>query len=392
MTQLVAEGLRKRGHEVDILTSVYGVKRKVVEDNVHRLLHQTWDSSQPHRLAWWEVSDLLETRRVIKRRRPDCIWIWGGLGLFPSLLKEIAGLDIPLVYDIHDVWLSGTLKFAREWTGFWHTSGRGLLNQLMKPVLRRSLALFHPSAFGRVEADDLKLENAVFVSHAERELNRSKGFVFRNHTVIHNGVDTQKFYPKKRPSPAKQLKALFVGRLVEGKGVHTALQAIGHLVDKGKAQIRLTVAGVVAPPFEYHESLKKFIAEHDLQRHVEFIDPVGNDVMPDIYNDHDVLILPSHKEGFSMVILEAMACGLVVVATTAGGNAEVLRDGENGLTFPVDDAPALASQLERLMEDETIRKRLSDSGKLLVQEKFTVQRMVEEREAFLLGLVKGSMA
>jgi glycogen synthase len=392
VTQLVADGLRERGHEVDILTSVYGVKRKLVEGNVYRLLHQTWDSSQPHRLAWWEIADLLEARRLIRRRRPDCIWIWGGLGLFPSLLKEIARLEIPLVYDIHDIWLSGTLKFAREWAAFWQTSGSGLLNQVMKPWVRNSLALFHPSAFKRVEAGDLKLENAVFVSHAEEELNRSHGFVFRHHTVIHNGVDTRKFYPKKKRSSDEKLKALFVGRLVESKGVHIALQAISDLVDRGRAQIRLTIAGVVAPPFEYYDSLKKFIAEHQLEPHVGFIDPVGNEAMPDIYQDHDVLVLPSHKEGFSMVILEAMACGLVVVGTTVGGNAEVLRDGENSLTFPVDDAEALANQLGRLMEDEALGKRLSDSGKSLVQETFTLQHMVQERETFLLGRIKGPLA
>jgi hypothetical protein len=53
VAQLVADGLRKRGHQIDILTSIYGVKQKVVEDNVHRLLHLTWESPQPQRLAWW---------------------------------------------------------------------------------------------------------------------------------------------------------------------------------------------------------------------------------------------------------------------------------------------------------------------------------------------------
>jgi glycogen synthase len=389
VAQRVADGLRRRGHQVDILTSVYGVKRKVVEDHVHRLLHLTWDSPQPHRLALWEVTDLLETRRLIKRRRPDCIWIWGGLGLFPSLLKELAKLDIPLVYDLHDVWLSGTLQFAQEWADFWQSSGRGILNRVFKPLLKSSLSLLHASALKPVSASALKLRRAVFVSEAERTLNQSKGFVFAKSRVIYNGVDGKTYFPAAERSCETAIKALFVGRLVEGKGAHIALQAIQHLVNERKQPITLSVVGVVAPPFEYYESLKSFIAEHHLQAYVEFLEPLGNEAMPEVYNRYDILILPSHKEGFSMVILEAMACGLVVVATTVGGNAEILREGENALTFPVDDPAALAHQIGRLIDDPRLRSRLSANASSLISERFTLEQMVERRERFLLETVEG---
>jgi glycogen synthase len=387
VTQLVAEGLRKRGHEIDILTSVYGVKGKVVESNVYRLLHQTWGSHQPHKLAWWEVTDLLETQRLIKQRRPDCIWIWGGLGLFPSILKEVAKLDIPLIYDIHDVWLSGALQFAQEWQSFWQSSGRGISSRALKPLLKNSLSLIHSSAFKPVAVSALKLNCAVFVSEAERELNRSKGFVFSKSAVIYNGVDVRKFSPKRERHSAKGIKALFVGRLVESKGLHSALQAMHHLINEKKYQITLSIVGVVAPPFEYYESLKSFIVEHHLEKHIEFIEPIGNEAMPDVYNEYDLLILPSHKEGFSMVILEAMACGLVVVATTVGGNAEILRDEENSLTFPVGDSTALAQQIGRLIEEPDLRRRLSGNALSLIRERFTLEKMVEQRESFLFEVI-----
>lgn len=387
VAQLVADGLRKRGHQVDILTSVYGVKGKVVEGHVHRLLHLTWESPQPHRLAWWEVTDLLETRRLIKRQRPDCIWIWGGLGLFPSLLKELEKFDIPMVYDIHDVWLSGTQQFAREWAAFWQSSGRGIVNKVFKPLLKNSLSLLHPSALKPVSISALKLHRAVFVSEAERILNQSKGFVFARSAVIYNGTDSLKFLPARKRSCETGIKALFVGRLVESKGVHIALQAIRHLVNEEKKPITLSIVGVVAPPLEYYESLKSFIAEHHLQTQVEFLDPLGNEAMPEVYRQYDILILPSHKEGFSMVILEAMACGLVVVATTVGGNAEILREGENALTFPVDDATALARQIGRLIDEPELRRRLSARASSLIGERFTLEQMVEQREGFLLETI-----
>jgi glycogen synthase len=387
VAQLVADGLRKRGHQVDILTSVYGVKRKVVEGHVHRLLHLTWESPQPHRLAWWEVADLLETRRLIKQRRPDCIWIWGGLGLFPSLLKELEDFDIPMVYDIHDVWLNGTQQFAQDWAAFWQSSGRGILNKVFKPLLKHSLSLLHPSALKPVSISALKLHRAVFVSEAERVLNQSKGFVFAKSTIIYNGTDSLKFFPASERSCETGIKALFVGRLVESKGVHIALQAIRHLVNEEKKPVTLSIVGVVAPPFEYYESLQSFIAEHHLQPHVEFLEPLGNEAMPEVYREYDILILPSHKEGFSMVILEAMACGLVVVATTVGGNAEILREGENALTFPVDEATALAHQIGRLIDEPALRRRLSANAASLIGERFTLEQMIEQRERFLLETI-----
>jgi glycosyltransferase involved in cell wall biosynthesis len=330
------------------------------------------------------VTDLLETRRFIKQCRPDCIWIWGGLGLFPSILKELEQFDIPLVYDIHDVWLSGTLQFAEEWAAFWQSSGRGRLNRLFKPLLKQALSLLHASALKPVSIGALKLHRAVFVSEAERVLNQSKGFSFAKSTVIYNGTDSLKFFPKQERHSARRIKALFVGRLVESKGVHIALQALRQLVNERQKQITLAIVGVVAPPLAYYESLKSFIAEHQLREQVEFLEPVGNEAMPEVYNQYDILILPSHKEGFSMVVLEAMACGLVVVATTVGGNAEILQEGENSLTFPVDDASALARQIERLIDDPVLRKRLSANAASLISERFTLEQMIEQRQGFLL--------
>jgi glycosyltransferase involved in cell wall biosynthesis len=80
---------------------------------------------------------------------------------------------------------------------------------------------------------------------------------------------------------------------------------------------------------------------------------------------------------------EAMASGLVVVGTTTGGTQEILRDGQTGLTFAPGDANGLADQVVRLVSDPELRRRLVQAGRQTVLEKFTLDRMVLEIDAYL---------
>jgi glycosyltransferase involved in cell wall biosynthesis len=83
------------------------------------------------------------------------------------------------------------------------------------------------------------------------------------------------------------------------------------------------------------------------------------------------------------IVQEAMATGLVVVGTTAGGTKELLQEGETGLTFDVDDGVALTCQIQRLVEDRSLYQSLARRGQLAVQTRFNIQRMIDEIEADL---------
>jgi glycosyltransferase involved in cell wall biosynthesis len=79
-----------------------------------------------------------------------------------------------------------------------------------------------------------------------------------------------------------------------------------------------------------------------------------------------------------------MLSGLVVVGTTTGGTKEILRDGTTGFTFAPEDAEGLAAQVNRLIVDPDLRCRMSKAGRQTVLESFTLERMVNEIEAYLL--------
>lgn len=102
----------------------------------------------------------------------------------------------------------------------------------------------------------------------------------------------------------------------------------------------------------------------------------------------DVCANPSLSEGMSNAILEYMACGRPVVATRAGGNPEVVRDGETGYLVPSGDAAALAKSLSDLLRNPALRQRMGAEGRRVVEKKFSVTAMLQKIEGLYAGLLK----
>jgi glycosyltransferase involved in cell wall biosynthesis len=177
---------------------------------------------------------------------------------------------------------------------------------------------------------------------------------------------------------------LYAGQLVHHKGVHTAIEAMGLLVNRRKLQqLSLTLVGSGHP--DYEASLRNLIQRERLDDFVTFYGPVSKDKMPGLLEKYDVLIFPSiYEEPLARMTQEAMAAGLVVVGTTTGGTKEILKDGETGLTFAPEDAEGLADQITRLIGHPEFCSRLSQAGRQTVFEKFTLEKMVADIEAYLL--------
>jgi glycosyltransferase involved in cell wall biosynthesis len=107
--------------------------------------------------------------------------------------------------------------------------------------------------------------------------------------------------------------------------------------------------------------------------------------MPAILQQFDILIFPSiYEEPLARMTQEAMLSGLVVVGTTTGGTKEILRDGETGFTFAPEDADGLAVQVNRLLADPELRCRMAQAGQQTVLENFTLDKMVNEIEEYLV--------
>jgi sugar transferase (PEP-CTERM/EpsH1 system associated) len=237
------------------------------------------------------------------------------------------------------------------------------------------------------------VSDAVFANSSElREYHARQAWISRNKIrVIHNGVDTQRFAPdpavrtrmrRELDLPASSLVLGSVGRLVSIKDHATLLKAASTLAVKGaNVKILLVGAGPELP------SLQQLAAElAGLDGRVIFAG--ASDRIPELLNAMDVFVLPSLGEGMSNTILEAMATALPVVATHVGGNPELVEEGKTGFLFSAGDAAGLATTLEKLSRDASVRQQLSVAARQRALAEFSLERMAKEYGALYRELAQ----
>jgi len=134
------------------------------------------------------------------------------------------------------------------------------------------------------------------------------------------------------------------------------------------------------------ERCRSLAREKSVERHIRFLDSRPD--VPDLIRASDLFVHPSHEEGFSNSILEAMAGGKAVVAYDVGGNPETVRHGESGLLVPPRNPRALADAVLRLLRDPELRNRMGEKGRERATEHFPVERMVREFETLYDSLME----
>jgi len=161
-----------------------------------------------------------------------------------------------------------------------------------------------------------------------------------------------------------------VANLSEDKDLRTLILAAGILREK-VPPIHFVVVG--RGPLE--AELKRLAGEIRVEDTVHFLG--FRDDVPQILASLDVFVLPSLQEGLGSVILDAMACGLPVVATEIGGIPEVVEEGKTGFLIPAEDPASLADAVLRLSKDRDLAGELGRRGRESVQQNFSVQSMVD---------------
>jgi glycosyltransferase involved in cell wall biosynthesis len=101
----------------------------------------------------------------------------------------------------------------------------------------------------------------------------------------------------------------------------------------------------------------------------------------------DVLLMPSDSEGLPMTLLEAMACGLTVVASSVGGIPEVIADGFSGRLIPVDDPAALKETIEDVLGNESVRDAIGQEGRSVIEEGYSIEKVAEKLRELYSGIL-----
>ncbi len=132
--------------------------------------------------------------------------------------------------------------------------------------------------------------------------------------------------------------------------------------------------------------LRELIGELSLERHVVL--PGERRDIPQLIAMADVVVHPSHQEGFSNSILEGMSAGRPLVVTNVGGNPEAVRDGENGFVVPSCDPEALASAIQKLLKNPDLRLRMGSASRRRIENEFSMTAMVAAFQQWYESLVR----
>ena len=184
-----------------------------------------------------------------------------------------------------------------------------------------------------------------------------------------SGVDIDTLTPK--PEPAGPVTIAFVGRLVESKGLRTLMAAHERLGQRGR-DIRLLIAGLpdAANPTSIPPQEIESWSGRPNVAHLGFVEDIEA-----LWACAHIAVLPSHREGMPLSLLEAAACGRPLVATDVPGCRDVARSGVNAFLVPLDDAEALADAIERLALDPGLRRKFGEASRELAELQFSSARI-----------------
>jgi glycogen(starch) synthase len=382
----VVEELIVRGHVCRVLTSRYGVRgRPTHAKGITRVLYPQTDVYYYRpldfflRRPWQELANRRALRSALDTFQPDVVFIWGMWNLSPRVAYW-AEQWVPgrVAYSFGDYWPLGTDPHTAYWS---QPSQSRLARVLLRPIALIALGILKAERF----PPRLQFRHASCCSQYLVDALAGAGVVPPGAVAILNGIDPAPFVAQARPAraPGAPLRFLYFGGLMEHKGVHTAIEALGLLEERGRAGgLHLTIVGGGHPDYEAH--LRALTRSLSLEDKVHFGGRVHRSEIPKILSNHDVFLFTSiWAEPFGRTIIEAMAAGLAVIGADVGGNKEILRLYPEDMLFAAGDAAALALKMEHIIDDPDLVQRLGQAGQELVLEHFTLNRMVNETEAWL---------
>jgi len=374
-----ADELSKRGHHVLVLTSRQPRENYRVIGNVHRLLlyNPLGDVRKSEtinsfwlRKRYYQLLGVLYNRRnykitfeLLNSVKPDLVFIWNtsSIGVLPIIACQTQG--IPTVFSIGDYSLLD-IKLR--------------LSDMTNPIKRKYQAVIT----GLGDFSQLDTRHILAVSTSHKQIFVENGFLEQNINVIPRGVRSKTILPvgllNNIPhNNDSKVMLLFVGRLVPEKAPDVAIRALAILRKSyGVDNIFLDIIGEGTS--EYVSTLKNMVSDLRLEQAVNFMGHIEHSSVLDLYSHYTVLLFPSRwSEPLGATILEAMARGLLIIASKRGGPLDVIRDEENGLLVPVDDTGKMAEAIYRIIQNPGLAHKLRLAALKTIHEEYRLEKIVD---------------
>lgn len=370
--RLLGEGLFKRGHRLDVISTAHPDVPEFMEKN-GVIYHHLPDTVFGSRRQGWPEKSIRRFLALNEETHFDLLWSqsFDAYGVVP--LKPKADFP-PVLLTLHG-------SVAQEVRSF-----RSNLHRLMgnPPALARGAAGLLYSYFIvqrrlLAYAGNIIAVSPVVSDDIRRWFGRGPA---AKCTVIPNGIDLERFRPdmaarrrirEEYGISDDQKVVLSLGRLTFAKGHHLAMEAVEIMAARG-LDVRLMIAG--AGP--YMNALKKSVKERGMTGRVIFTGHIENDLTAAYYNAADLFVMPTLTlEGLPFVLLEAMACEKPVIATRRGGNLELIRDSENGLLVEPGRSADLGEKMTALLGAPALCAELARNARITIEQKYGLEVMID---------------
>lgn len=228
---------------------------------------------------------------------------------------------------------------------------------------------------------------------------RTAAYLERPATVIPHGIDTERFHPlaaKDRAAlrnrlglPEDGLLVGCYGRVRAQKGTDVFVEAMERLAPSHPVLTALVMGRATEKHQGFERELQARVATKGLSGRIRFLPEVPVSEMPAWYQVLDLFVAPQRWEGFGLTPLEAMSCGVPVVATTVGAFPELVADGTTGTLVAPGDAGVMAEAVEAWLADAARLDRGGDAARALVLERFGIETEAEAIVALYRDLLEG---
>jgi glycosyltransferase involved in cell wall biosynthesis len=350
----------KRGHEIEVFTTAID-RRNAVE----------------------KMSFMTIYRYGTNFRIASANFSWG-------LLKGPQKIDVDIVHSHYNMPYAdySAMRYSKEkkvpLVLTYHadapdTGGGFLRNRLQAFYNRRILPRVLNQAYIIIATSQSYIDQSRFLGNYRQKIK-----------VIPNGINLEEFQIKNSKENCREKLGLeldktiiiFFGNLVQYKGPNVLLRAFAN-IKKVYPDVQLIFAG--RGPMK--NELKNLAKKLEVDERISFTGYVEQELKPLYYKSADIFCLPSVKltEAFGIVNLEAMACGLPIVASELGGIPDLVKDGENGLLFKPGNVKELSYKLEYLLDNKNLMKNMGKKGEKLAAD-YSWIKIAEKTEAVYKSL------
>jgi len=359
--------MAKKGHEVHIYTRDQAKKFTDHHKNL-----------KIHYVPWMKIPVFFTTsfgkhavEAFLKNEKEfDILQVQSNMALLK--LKHYDMIKIPIVSTLHGTWV------GERSTVYYRN-----LSTNLESINDLAIRWFSPF-LDKYEDYAIHRSNAVVIgakSECRDVSQRGVRNKFERIERIHHGVDTETFgpenadpdYKSKYNIPEDHQVILHVGRLAARKGVKEVLLSFRKVLDKFK-KVKLLIVGT--GPLK--NKLLKLTRKLDLEQDVIFIGTVPFPDLVKFYASCDFFVMHSYWEGFGMTPQEALASGLPVVSSRAGGIPEFVKNDETGYLVEVGDVAGMAKYMVKILKNPELRDKMSQNARKLMVDEYDWGDMVDK--------------